>query len=266
MVASIPASVVFFTVYDSIKSSFSKARDAGYFASLPRSVDYAAGSAIGELFACAILNPAQVLKQNAQAVQISSRQPPNQLSRSTAAQVLKLLRLFAKQPSKLWAGYTVLVAAHLPHTSLMFLIYEELKQSSPFWHGKLQTGNSGSVQQVQASAVCGAIAGCCSAWIFVPADVITLRLRLAAGRAVEDRHSRGIVKVEEVGVRPGAPKLANVNVLAFARDIVRREGWPALFRGSLLTCVAAGVGGGIYLGSYEAIKALCDMEEEPCFE
>ncbi|KAJ9646170.1 hypothetical protein H2204_000833 [Knufia peltigerae] len=262
VVANIPASIAFFTVYDSVRASFSKARAAGHFASLPRSFDYAAGSAAGELLACAIINPAQVLKQNAQAIRTPShRHPPDQLSRSAAAQVLKLLRLFVKQPSKLWAGYSVLVAAQLPHVCLMFSIYEELKQNSPFEYCRPQTGDSDPVQQVKASAVCGAIAGCCSSWIFVPADVIRLRMRLAAGRAVEDQHSRTITTVEGVGVKSAKPKLANLNALAFARDIVRREGWAALFRGSLLTCIAAGVGGGIYLGSYEAIKTLCNMEE-----
>ncbi|KIW18574.1 hypothetical protein PV08_02862 [Exophiala spinifera] len=264
VVASIPASVVFFAVYDSVKVAFSNARAAGHLGSLPHSVDYAVGSAAGELLACAILNPAQVLKQNAQATRIPSQQPANQLSRSTAAQLLKLLKLFGRQPSKLWAGYTVLVAAQLPHTCLMFSIYEGLKQhSSSFVHDERKVGDSGLVQHVQTSAICGAIAGSFSSWIFVPADVVTLRLRLAAGRAVEHQQSRAaIATVESVGVRPAVPKSADVNVLACARDIVRREGWAALFRGSLLTCIAAGVGGGVYLGSYEAIKTLYDIEEE----
>ena len=248
VIASIPASIVFLSVYETVRLRCSEARAAGQFAGSPQYLDDAAGSVAGEIFACAILNPAQVLKQNAQVYKAAPGKTTNQLSKTTTA---RLLKSFVKQPSKLWTGYTVYTGAQLPHVCLMFSFYEYLKRDSSFRACKVQEHDT-KVQQVLKSAICGGIAGCCASWIFVPADVLKLRLRLAAGRGLEHQRSYTVLA-------DAAPVLSNTGrscVLATARSIVRDEGWTALFRGSILTCIAAGIGGSVYLGTYEAIKSL----------
>lgn len=246
VIASIPASIAFFTVYESVKAVSAKARAAGNLEAIPKSVDYAAGSAVAELLACAIINPAQVLKQNAQVFQRSGRPKV-----SPTAQTLKR---FVKHPSKLWTGYTVLVAAQLPCVCLTFSIYESLKKellSRRGWEA------DDPLQHVQASALCAAVAGCCSSWAFVPADVVRIRMRLAVGRGLESKPPQSTTMVT-AGLTSQKSPLAGPKALAMTREIVRQEGFMALFRGSTLSCVAAGVGSAIYLGCYEGMKIYCD--------
>ena len=254
MLASIPASIAFFTVYDSVKVRFARARATGNFRGMPQSVDYVVGSAVAELLACAVLNPAQVIKQNAQVLQSSSRswrRPPSP--------TVHLLKQFAKHPSKLWTGYSVLVAAQLPCICLTFSIYESLKEKLIYTEGRLQAGNP--IQQVQGSVVCAAVAGCCSSWAFVPADVVRTRMRLAAGRVIEGGHLQSAT-VAAAGTKTHKSRWTEPKALSVARKIFHEEGCTALFRGSILSCIAAGIGSAIYLGSYEAIKIYCD-EQQP---
>ena len=256
VIASIPASIAFFTVYESVEARIARARAAGRFRGVPRVVDHVASSAIGELLACAILNPAQVLKQNAQVFQTPSRQ--RRPSTSPTAQVLKQ---FARHPSKLWTGYSVLVAAHLPSVCLTFAIYESLKEKLLLKEGDWQARNP--IQQVQGSALCAAVAGCCSSWAFVPADVVKTRMRIAAGAAIQDIRFRSAT-VTTAGAQTSQSRWVEPKALSVARQIIQEEGWTALFRGSILTCIVATVGSAIYLGSYEAIKIYCD-EQQPVY-
>lgn len=246
VIASIPASIAFFTTYESCKSAFDKAQKAGHLQGIPQSVSYAASSAVAELVSCAIMNPAQVLKQNAQVVQSSHGR-----AKSPTAQVL---RQFANRPSTLWTGYTMLAAGQLPCVSLTFWIYESLKSN---WLANPNRQPNDILQQVQTSALCAAIAGCFSSWAFVPADVIKTRMRLAAGRRPANTHFSPSA-ITEAASTAHKPSRAAPKVFAFAAQIVRQEGISVLFRGSILTCVAAGAGSAIYLGSYEAIKLYFD--------
>lgn len=254
VVASIPSSMAFFTVYESVKVRLAKARAARYLQGIPQSMDYALASAVAEIPACAIINPAQVLKQNAQVFQSLSwkGKPP----RSPTVQVLKQ---FGKHPSKLWTGYTILVSAQLPCVCLTFSIYELLKQNVLVSKGCWQEGEA--IQQVQASVVCGAIAGCCASWAFVPADVVKIRMRIAAGRRIHSENAH-YDTVATARATSRESRWVEPKALAIAKEIVRREGHTALFRGSILSCTAAGIGSGIYLGSYEAIKLYCDEDRQ----
>ena len=54
---------------------------------------------------------------------------------------------------------------------------------------------------------------------------------------------------------------SRVGAFAIARDVLRKEGVAGLFRGSTLTCVAAVVGSGLYIGCYEGAKIyLCNYQ------
>lgn len=257
VVASIPASIAFFSVYEAVKRSFAEARvndSQGHMRLIPQSVDYAASSALAELAACAILNPAQVVKQNAQVCQAAGQRPRQRLRHSPT---LQLLRQFSRRPTRLWTGYTVQVAMQLPSVCLTFTVYESLKEKQCF-RQMINGRVDDQVERVIMSAWCGIIAGASSCWAFVPADVVKTRMRLAAGQGLEGRspllssdRMRGISKCGSIWTQSGP------NALTIARCIIRHEGMSALFRGSLLTCLAAGLGSGVYLGSYEAFKIYC---------
>jgi len=86
------------------------------------------------------------------------------------------------------------------------------------------------------SAVSAGLAGGVTAALFVPVDVVKTRMRLAAGTSVRETRPH---------LNPGP------GPLAVARQVVGAEGTAGLFRGLGLTCVAAALGSGLYLGCYE---------------
>lgn len=238
LIASLPSSAVFFATYEASKAAFEKARKAGHVGNVPPWMVFAASSAAAELLACAITNPAEVLKQNAQVLQPAGR--------SSLAHVS---RLFRKDPSKLWAGYWLLVAGQLPGVCLTFCFYESLKA------GLLSENNPRAnepLHQVKISALSAAVAGGCSSWIFVPIDVMKTRMRLAAGDRLNTTPSH-VDKARNASTTT-VPSSRHSRLLATASQIARQEGVLGFFRGSTLTCVAAALGSGLYLGCYEGVK------------
>ncbi|PKX90081.1 putative mitochondrial carrier protein (Pet8) [Aspergillus novofumigatus IBT 16806] len=220
IITSIPASVAFFTIYETMKSTLQP--NEGIQPSKTRELaTYALSSAVADLVACAITNPAEVLKQNAQVVHAQSEH-----SRSP---LLSTVRRFSRHPTKLWTGYTMLAASHLPGTSLTFLLYEYLKTS------------------------CGALASAVVSMLFVPVDVVKTRMRLAAGTPT---YARLPLKADIRPIPPSvkAERVSSANAVAVAKGILVKDGIRGLFRGGALTCLAAGLGGGLFLGSYDGLK------------
>lgn len=226
VVAGVPAAAAFFTAYEGISAAL---RDNAY---VPAALAPALGSAAGEAVACAIVCPAEVLKQNAQVSRAEDLRP------GTRSHTAAVMGRFARRPARLWAGYTALVAAHLPGTCLTFCLYELFKGALLDRRG----GGESIARQVEASAASAGLAGGLVACLFVPVDVVKTRMRLAAGSVLLDG-----VAGKGAHPRAGGP-------LAVAKGILRTEGVPGLFRGFTLTCVAAAVGSGLYLGCYEGGK------------
>lgn len=246
VLSGIPASAAFFATYEVSKTSFERAQRAGYLPGVPKSIFHAISSATAELVSCAILNPAEVLKQNAQVSQQSANSPKGGPSTS-----LEMLKHFYKQPSALWSGYWMLVAGQLPSICLTFCLYESFKES--LYEKQPQFADT-TMGQIKASVSCAGVAGGCASWFFVPIHVVKTRMRLALGdemrpRSSVDKVGLGTAEIHSsLRVRPGA--------LAVARDLFAREGIPGFFRGSQLTCIAAIVCSAMYIGSYEGVK-LC---------
>ncbi|KAJ6437708.1 plasmid p 4b orf-3 family protein [Purpureocillium lavendulum] len=230
VVAGVPASAAFFTVYEGLKAALLPPREGSgdqRLVTLPAPVAHAVSSAAGDVVACAIMNPAEVLKQNAQMSAGGAD------GRRRWGHTVDVARQFARHPGRLWAGYTALTASHLPGTCLTFCLYERLKAALV---GDDQGGGS-IARRTGMSAVSAGIAGGVAAALFVPVDVVKTRMRLAAGTTVR--------KGEHRRPSPGPGSLA------VARQVVRVEGPAGLFRGLGLTCVAAALGSGLYLGCYE---------------
>lgn len=238
IITSIPSSAAFFTIYEGLKGYSLRAKEEGRLAGVPLPVLYGASGAAASLVSCAITNPAEVLKQNAQVYRGGSG------SGGATSPTMDTLRRFAKQPTKLWAGYTALVASDLPNTTLTFCLYETLKERFLGGEGKSQERSAS--QQVLASGLCAAAAGSASSSLFVPIDVVKTRMRLAAGGEVTGEN--GSPKTSSSSSR------AKIGPIAVARGIILKEGVRGLFRGATVTVLAAGFGGGLYIGCYEAIK------------
>lgn len=247
IVTGVPASAAFFTIYESLKATFQDAKSAGHLSFVPLPVLYGISSAAADLVSCAITNPAEVLKQNAQVHHV---QP---LSSGKAYPTLAAIKYFSKQPKKLWAGYTALAATHLPATTLTFSLYELLKDK---WLGEDGASRGEAFRQIYVSTVSGALCGGISATLFVPVDVVKTRMRLAAGRSTNE--TCDMSRKVPVGMMLGKTKpkqfRSSLGPLETARNVVRNEGIYALFRGTTLTFVASAMGCGFYLGCYEACK------------
>ncbi|KAJ5568625.1 hypothetical protein N7450_011111 [Penicillium hetheringtonii] len=246
LLAGIPSSAAFFITYEASKTTFEKAQTAGYFRGVPKSIFHATSSAVAELVACAFLNPAEVLKQNAQI----SRQSSQQGSGPTVS--IRIMKQFFQQPSALWSGYWVLVAGQLPSICLTFCLYESFKES---WYEGRNLGNETISQQIKASILCAGFAGGCSSWFFVPIDVVKTRMRLAVGEEMQlSSHSVSNPGHKIPRLRSSMRSKSRLLSVQVIQDLFLKEGFPGFFRGSGLTCLAATLGSAMYIGCYEGIK------------
>ena len=246
LIASVPGSTAFFGTYEASKAALETARKAGYIpAVLPQSFCHVLSSAAAELVAAAIANPAEVLKQNAQVAKGAGREVSFQI-----------LKQFYQRPSTLWAGYTALVASHMPGICLTFGLYESLKED--LLQRRIWETEGDMTRQIKISAISAAAAGGASSLFFVPIDVVRTRMRLSVGR--QDRKIRHFATNVRLG--PAGLLLSSLppshGTIAVAQGILRNEGVAVLFRGSVLTCVTAAIGNGLYLGCYEGCKIYMD--------
>ena len=198
-------------------------------------------SAGAELVSCAILTPAEVLKQNAQVVLKDGRS-------KRSSPTLEVLKHFRRQPTKLWRGYTALAARNLPFTALQFPVFEHLKQYYIAKREQRKDGKpvDGIFERASVTAMSAAIAGSGAAWITTPIDVVKTRIMLAAG----DETSKPAP--EKSGGSEGTEKKAiRKSGWVVGREVLRNEGLRGIFRGALLRSAWTAMGSGLYLGCYE---------------
>ena len=218
LLAEIPASAAFFTIYESTKAALGPT-------SIPQPAVHAAASAAGDVVACAIACPAEVIKQHAQ----------------VKGSVSNVARELVRRPSTLWRGYTLLLGGTLPGTCVTFMIYEGLKDALATKSNNNNDGKGGGgeglsvMQEMKRSGMCAAVAAGCSSCLFVPFDVVKTRMRLGEG---------------------------TLGAFDTAKGIVKKDGVKGLFRGLGLTCAASAVGAGVYLAVYEGYKTYMKQTEE----
>lgn len=210
--------------------------------SLSQTAVHAASSALADMVACAIINPSEVLKQNAQVSRFSE-------GGGQRFPVLSALKHFVRHPLKLWTGYTVLVAGNLPRTSLTFSIYEYLKAR---WLRRFGSNPSIS-EQVKVSGITAGIGGSIASLLFVPVDVVKTRMRLPE-KAPPSHPLQPEALFTSALSRNKARKPSARGPFSIAKGILVRDGVSGLFRGATVTCIAAAVGNGLFLGCYEGLK------------
>ncbi|KAJ4003463.1 hypothetical protein NW752_012079 [Fusarium irregulare] len=241
VITTIPASVTFFGIYEKAKTTL-QPKEGLKPGSMAQIAVHVASSALADMVACAIINPSEVLKQNAQVSRFSE-------GGGQRFPVLSALKHFSRQPLKLWTGYTVLVAGNLPRTSLTFSIYEYLKAT---WLKRLDKSPS-ITEQVKVSGITAGIGGAIASLLFVPIDVVKTRMRLP-----EKAPPSHLLQPESLFTstlsREKARKPAASGPISIAKNILVRDGVSGLFRGATVTCIAAAVGNGLFLGCYEGLK------------
>ena len=216
-VGSAPGAALFFVTYDLCKSWLKEQREAGNNGigrSHPgrEAFEHMIAASLGEVAACAIRVPTEVIKQRAQASQHAS---------SAAA----LRDIWSQRRSRglsyiwreLYRGWSVTILREVPFTVIQFPLWERLKQ----W--RMQNTNWETVSAIE-SALFGSMAGAVAAGITTPLDVLKTRIMLAE----EKEHT-----------------------LSLVTRILRDSGPKVFFAGIGPRVIWISAGGAIFLGSYQ---------------
>ncbi|XP_068550528.1 mitochondrial S-adenosylmethionine carrier protein isoform X5 [Anas acuta] len=158
-IGSFPNAAAFFITYENVKSVLPHGS-----ASYLTPVTHMVAASFGEVVACLIRVPSEVVKQRAQV--------------SPSASTFRILThtLYHEGIQGLYRGYKSTVLREIPFSLVQFPLWEALKD---LWSWK-----QGHVVDSWQSAVCGAFAGGFAAAVTTPLDVAKTRIMLAkAGSA-----------------------------------------------------------------------------------
>ncbi|KAF2018754.1 mitochondrial carrier [Aaosphaeria arxii CBS 175.79] len=236
VIGSAPGAALFFITYDSIKRHFitpaprtlrnaegrpyvggagvDKGREAGV---------HMLAASMGEVAACAVRVPTEVVKQRAQARQHNS-------SAEALWHILDQRRGkgYVHVWRELYRGWSITIMREVPFTVIQFPLWEALKR----W--RVDGTGRENVSGLEGGLL-GSVAGAVAAGITTPLDVLKTRMMLAKERQPMFTMLSAILK--ESGPR------------AFFAGIGPRVGWIS-------------VGGAIFLGSYQwASNALGGLRE-----
>lgn len=223
LLGSMPSAASFFVVYDGLKRTLihkdTPAAQQAYVHML--------ASSLGEIAACAIRVPTEVVKQRAQAGLFGG---------STLLALKDILALRKTVgPSamilELYRGGGITIVREIPFTIIQFSLWEYTKKA---W-SKRQTELNGRElghNTAAESAIFGSMSGAIAAGLTTPLDVLKTRIMIAR-RAAEDG----------TGGRQG--------VLALAKQIHHQAGIRGFFRGFIPRVGWISTGGAIFLGSYQ---------------
>lgn len=180
---------------------------------------------MGEIAACAVRVPTEVVKQRAQAGLFGG-------SSLLALKDILVLRGagaggYGRVVAELYRGAGITIAREIPFTVLQFTMWESMKEG---YAERVAAASGAEKQQVPAStsAMFGSVAGAIAAGLTTPLDVIKTRVMLA-------RRGDG-------------------NTRTRVKDVVQeisKEGAGAFWRGIGPRVMWIGAGGAIFLGSYQ---------------
>lgn len=174
-----------------------------------------AAASLGEIAACAVRVPTEVIKQRAQA-----KQHPSSMAALTSILNLRKTHGLTTVWRELYRGWGITVLREVPFTIIQFPLWEGLKKWS------LQQREPPRPTEVTAaeSGIYGAISGAIAAGLTTPLDVLKTRMMLSTGRQ---------------------------NVFAMTGKIWREEGGRVFFSGIGPRTMWISIGGAVFLGSYQ---------------
>ncbi|KAL9013279.1 MAG: hypothetical protein Q9173_002017 [Seirophora scorigena] len=168
LVGSAPGAALFFVTYEEIKSRlriFRERRETAAAWSEP--VEHMVAASAGEVAACAVRVPTEVIKQRAQAAQ----QPSSMAAlRFILAQRVDIGALGVWR--EMYRGWGITIMREVPFTAIQFPLWEGMKA----WRRR-RTGR-GEVSAVE-SGLLGSLAGAMAAGLTTPLDVLKTRMMLA---------------------------------------------------------------------------------------
>ncbi|OJJ38851.1 hypothetical protein ASPWEDRAFT_48977 [Aspergillus wentii DTO 134E9] len=259
VISTIPSSGAFFTTYEAAKYTLNNASATvqaephnsepnrlPFTHSLPNPIIHGISSSCAEIVACLMLTPAEVLKQNAQVVDL---QPGHRNDNAT----MQVISRFRHRHWKLWSGYTALVGRNLPFTGLHFPLFEyvrshvvdwrELRKEQQQSHGDCEAANWNPVlERAALTGFAAGVSGMTAAVVTTPIDVIKTRVMLSA--STEDNNGGDAKK----------PRMADRTMLSIGKEIYRKEGVRGLFLGGALRAAWTAVSLSMYLSIYEGAR------------
>jgi solute carrier family 25 S-adenosylmethionine transporter 26 len=152
-VGSAPNAAIFFCTYDSVKK-LAKSKGVADGTSL-----HMFASSLGEISACLVRVPVEIVKQRRQA----------SVGNSSIGIIRNVLQ--TEGPRGLYRGYLTTVFREIPFSLIQFPLWEFLKKQV-----SVKTGSDPSPGQ---SSLCGAMAGGFAAAVTTPLDVAKTRIMLA---------------------------------------------------------------------------------------
>ncbi|EGE84681.1 hypothetical protein RJZ56_002433 [Blastomyces dermatitidis] len=251
LLGSAPSAASFFIVYDGVNryllptpSSSTSTPVSWQHAILTHSL----ASSLGEISACAVRVPTEVIKQRAQAGLfggstlralkdiLSLRHAGSGSANDTRRRGLGLVI------RELYRGTAITIAREIPFTVLQFTMWETMKDayasraSGTDAHTVPGSGSTGV--GAGPSALFGSIAGAVAAGLTTPLDVVKTRVMLARRGGSEHIRVRDVV-----------------------RGIMKEEGFGAFWRGVGPRVAWIGIGGAVFLGSYQFTSNMLQMRQ-----
>lgn len=225
---SAPGAAFFFCTYEATKSALAGARrralgDHTTTAAGRRdgagggAVDHMLAASLGEVAACAVRVPTEVVKQRAQAGQHGG-------SSLSSLRAILGRRAEVGLPGvwrELYRGWGITILREVPFTVIQFPLWEALKSYS---RGRRTGGGGGADVSAGESALYGSVSGGVAAAVTTPLDVLKTRVMLSSERQRVWDVVTGILR--QHGVRP------------FFAGIGPRVMWIS-------------IGGAVFLGSYQ---------------
>jgi solute carrier family 25 S-adenosylmethionine transporter 26 len=211
VVGSAPGAALFFVTYEGVKTQFAAKKLGNY----GEAGMHMLAASLGEVAACAVRVPTEVVKQRAQA-----KQHPSSLASLTSILRQRRTHGFVHVWRELYRGWSITVMREVPFTVIQFPLWEGMKK----WSLKQRRQTNPSDVTGAESAVFGSISGAIAAGLTTPLDVLKTRMMLATKRE---------------------------SVLAITSRIWAQEGGRVFFSGIGPRTMWISIGGAVFLGSYQ---------------
>lgn len=177
-------------------------------------------ASLGEVAACAVRVPTEVVKQRAQAGLHAS-------SLEALKHILRRRRTdgVARVWRELYRGWGITVVREVPFTVVQFPLWEWMKKWARRSRRKVDgKGQGGGDVTAWESALFGSASGAVAAGLTTPLDVLKTRMMLAKERE---------------------------SMMGMTRRILRTEGYRVFFSGIGPRTMWISIGGAVFLGSYQ---------------
>lgn len=199
-------------------------------------------SAVGEVSACTLRVPIEVLKQRMQTLHPLYTLQPGFLASKPRASLFRGIEAILKENEGkgswrgFYRGYRATLQREIPFSCLQFPLYEFLK-----YHWAIIKGVN-ELDSVRA-ATCGSIAGGVTGAITTPLDVLKTRTMLTCNRPTS------MISTDLVAQ-------SSYNPFIGIKELWMEGGFRKCFAGAIPRTLWISIGGFIFFGVYERVKEL----------